>query len=125
MPEFKFLKRLMEKTFNNPPQTLSSANLVNKWTTGGMFAILYGVLGGALNKTSRNSGFGSVLPFTAKIKSLGLSVFGGGLLGGAFDDPLDTPQQSSGSFPSLNSTPQLQISRGGFSGSDSVESGFN
>ncbi len=121
----QIFKTIDGKAFNNPPQTLSSKNLVNKWTMGGAFAILYGVLGKAINKTSTNSGFGSVLPATSKIMSLGKSIFAGGFLGGAFDDPLNPRQQSSGSFPVLNSTPQLQISRGiRGSGSDSTESGF-
>ena len=119
----RFFKTIDGKTFNNPPQTLSSANLVNKWTMGGGAAILYGVLGKAINKTSSNAGFGSVLPATSKIMSLGKSIFAGGFLGGAFDDPLNSSQGSSGSFPVLNRTPQLQISRG-FSGSDPTGSGF-
>ena len=120
----QIFKTIDGKTFNNPPQTLSSKNLVNKWTMGGLAAILYGVLGSAINKTSQNSGFGSVLPATSKIKSLGKSVFAGGFLGGAFDDPLNPKQSSSGSFPVLNTTPQLLISRGSSSGSDPTGSGF-
>ena len=65
------------------------------------------------------------MPATAKIKSLGKSVFAGGFLGGAFDDPLNPKQSSSGSFPILNATPQLQVSRGfSGSGSDPTGSGF-
>ncbi len=119
-------KTIDGKTFNGPPQTLSSANLLNKWTMGGLAGILYGVLGKAINKTSTNAGFGSVLPATSKIMSLSKSIFAGGFLGAAFDDPVNPKQQSSsGSFPVLNSTPQLSISRGfSGSGSDPVGSGF-
>ncbi len=116
-------KKIDGKTFNSPPQTLSSENLFNKWTMGGLAGILYGVLGKAINKTSSNAGFGSVLPATSKIMSLSKSILAGGLLGGAFDEKLGGTQASSGSFPVLNRTPQLQVSQG-FSGSDPTGSGF-
>ena len=114
------------KKFNGAPQTFNPSGAFNKWTTGGIIGILYGVVGKAINRTSSNAGFGSVLPATSKIMSIAKSVFAGGILGGVFDDPVNTGHTtvSSGSFPTLNNGLTIQSRGLRSSGSDPVGSGF-
>ena len=114
------------KKFNGAPQTFNPSGAFNKWTTGGVIGILYGVVGKAINKTSSNAGFGSVLPATSKIMSISKSVFAGGILGGVFDDPINSGSgvSSSGSFPMLNSGLTIQSRGLRTTSSDPVGSGF-
>jgi len=113
------------KKFNGAPQTFNPSGAFNKWTTGGLIGILYGVVGKAINRTSSNAGFGSVLPATSKIMSIAKSVFAGGILGGVFDDPLTSHNvSSSGSFPILNSGLTIQSRGSSIASNDPVGSGF-
>ncbi len=118
-------KTIDGKTFNGAPQTFNPSGAFNKWTTGGLIGILYGVLGTAINRTSANAGLGSILPATSKIKSIGKSIFAGGILGGVFDDPLTGHTSiSSGQFPMLNSGLTIQSRGVRTVSNDPVGSGF-
>ncbi len=111
------------------PQTINPAGVVNKWSTGGLIGISYGIIGKAVNNMARNMGLGSVVPEVSKIKSIGKSIFVGGVLGGFFDDPVTksngqvTQQQS---FPSLTTSHNtIQVMSNGSSNSGSGESSFD
>jgi len=89
------------------PQTINPAGVLNKWTNAGLIGIAYKVIGGSVNKMSKDMGLGSVVPETAKVGSIAKSILIGGALGGFFDDPVvksSTVTTSTQSFPSLTST---------------------
>ena len=109
------------------PQTINPAGVVNKWTTGGLIGIGYGIIGKAVNNMSTGMGLGNVIPATSKIKSIGKGVFVGGALGGFFDAPTGSNSTGITSFPSL-SEPTLQVTSSHTSyhntGGDSTLSGI-
>jgi hypothetical protein len=85
------------------PQTINPSGVINKWTNAGLIGIGYKLLGGGINKMSKDMGMGSVIPETAKIGSIGKSVLIGGALGGFFDDaPAKAQTFTRQSFPSTN-----------------------
>jgi len=82
-----------------PSQTINPSGVINKWTNAGLIGIGYKVLGGSINKMSRDMGMGSVVPETSRVGSIAKSVLIGGALGGFFDDPpervqVQTPQRN-------------------------------
>ena len=104
------------------PQTINPSGVINKWTNAGLIGIGYKLLGGAINKTSRNMGMGSIVPETSKVGSIGKSVLIGGALGGFFDDPVSKSTQTftRQSFPTTNRALTTTYN----SGSDSTGSSF-
>ena len=104
------------------PQTINPSGVINKWTNAGLIGIGYKLLGGAINKTSRNMGMGSIVPETSKVGSIGKSVLIGGALGGFFDDPVSKSTQTFArqSFPTTNRALTTTYN----SGSDSTGSSF-
>ena len=117
------------------PQTINPAGVLNKWTNAGLIGIAYKVIGGSVNKMSKDMGLGAVVPETAKVGSIAKSVLIGGALGGFFDDaPIDPRKQqvmsSPQTFPSLTSsyintnTNQVYSSQTYNNNSDPVVSSF-
>jgi len=94
------------------PQTINPSGVINKWTNAGLIGIGYKVLGGSINKMSKDMGMGSIVPETAKVGSIAKSVLIGGALGGFFDDAptkriqnfTQTTTAQSRQFPIVNST---------------------
>ena len=84
------------------PQTINPAGVLNKWTNAGLIGIAYKVLGGGVNKISRDMGMGSIVPETSKIGSIGKSVLIGGALGGFFDDAPAKAQIITRQIPAQN-----------------------
>jgi len=103
------------------PQTINPSGVLNKWTNAGLIGIAYKVLGGGVNKISRDMGMGSVVPETSKIGSIGKSVLIGGALGGFFDDAPAKAQQFTRQIPSQN---RILTNTTYNSGSDSTGSSF-
>ncbi len=103
-----------------PPQTINPSGVINKWTNAGLIGIGYKIIGGSVNKMSKDMGLGSVIPETSKVGSIGKSVLIGGALGGFFDDPPEPVNVQV--RPQLNIIRQIPNSFS--SGSDSTESGF-
>ena len=100
------------------PQTINPAGVVNKWTNAGLIGIGYKILGGGINKMSRDMGMGSIVPETSKIGSIGKSVLIGGALGGFFDDAPVKAQTFTRQIP------QRALTQSSYSGSDSTGSSF-
>ncbi len=109
------------------PQTLNPSGVINKWTNAGLIGIGYGIIGGAVNKATRDMGLGAIIPEVSKVKSIGKSVFVGGALGGFFDDPVNKPstQVAQSTFPSLNNTSHQQVILNNGSSADSTVSSFD
>ena len=104
------------------PQTINPSGVINKWTNAGLIGIGYKLLGGAINKTSRNMGMGSIVPETSKVGSIGKSVLIGGALGGFFDDaPAKAQTFTRQSFPT---TTNRALTTTYNSGQDSTGSSF-
>lgn len=113
------------------PQTINPSGVLNKWTNAGLIGIAYKVIGGSVNKMSKDMGLGSVVPETAKVGSIAKSVLIGGALGGFFDDPVTSTNQKVSnpqSFPSLTNIPTINSSNYSTTTynntSDSVKSSF-
>ncbi len=107
------------------PQTIRFDNLLNKWSNAGLLGIGYGIVGGAVNKIGRDMGLGSVVPEVGKVKSIGKSIFVGGVLGGLFDDPVAKTNSTTSHAFNLNTNPQRLILANGSSGQDSTVSSFD
>ena len=103
-----------------PAQTINPSGVINKWTNAGLIGIAYKVIGGSVNKMSRDMNLGSVIPETAKVGSIGKSVLIGGALGGFFDDPPAPRNQ----VQQVAQVQQVQPLRVNSNTNDSTESSF-